>query len=262
MDLLLDQEGDDLPELRLKEKNILHIAAMTRAQQSRLRESVEPRQEEAAAMRPTPKEKPRVEQPNPLEAEDSNQTVATSTSKEAYAPFEWQQEIGGEHRPDLEKLCRDAYPADKTFQKVLHKPEDHKLFQVVDQLIYYLGNSENRTLCIPRSEFRGRRLAELVIDQVHRIVGHMGPRVTENYARRHFWWPTLGTDVKLFCDSCATCQATKTVNRRPQGPLHSLPIPTKPWSSIGMDFVGPFPLVDTLDYIWVVLCRQIGRAHV
>jgi len=89
----------------------------------------------------------------------------------------------------------------------------------------------------------------------------MGPHITENYAPRLFWWPTLGTDIKSFCDSCSVCQATKTSNQRPQGPLHSLPIPTKPWSSIGMDFVGPSPLVNEFDYIWVVLCRLTLLVH-
>jgi hypothetical protein len=51
------------------------------------------------------------------------------------------------------------------------------------------------------------------------------------------------------------CQATKTINQRLHGLLHSLPIPTKPWSSIGMDFVGPFPLINDFNYIGVVLCR-------
>jgi len=89
----------------------------------------------------------------------------------------------------------------------------------------------------------------------------MGTHVTENYAQRHFWWPTLGTDIKNFCDSCSTCQATKTSNQRPQGLLHVLPVPTKPWSSIGMDFVGPFPLVNGFNYIWVVLCRLTSLVH-
>jgi hypothetical protein len=104
-------------------------------------------------------------------------------------------------------------------------------------------------------------VTELVIDQVHRIVGHMGPSITDSYAWQNFWWPTLGSDVKAFCNSCAMCQAIKTSNQRPQGLLHSLPIPMMPWSSIGMDFVGPFPLADDVDYIWVVLCRLTSLVH-
>jgi hypothetical protein len=38
-------------------------------------------------------------------------------------------------------------------------------------------------------------------------------------------------------------------------------MPTKLWSSIGLDFVGPFPLVDNFDYVWVVLCRLTSLVH-
>src|SRR5713101_7646434 len=155
-------------------------------------------------MRPPPiANAPGKEPQIPPRTKANNLTVATSTTKDPPVPFIWQPEIGGKSYPNLEKLCRDMYKSDKTFRKILHNPKDHKLFQVVDRLIYYHGNLETRTLCIPHSEFRGRKLAEIVIDQVHRTVGHMGPRVTENYARRLFWWPTLGANVKIFCDSCS-----------------------------------------------------------
>jgi hypothetical protein len=147
------------------------------------------------------------------------------------------------------------------FRKILEHPEHHKNFEINNDLIYYLPNSKIWALCIPHSEFWGRRVTELVLDQVHRIVGHMGPSITKNYARRNFWWPSLGSNVKAFCKSCAMCQAIKTSNQRPQGLLHSLPIPTTPWSSIGMDFMGPFPLANDLDYIWVVLCRLTTLVH-
>ena len=188
-------------------------------------------------------------------------TVAKSKTANAPAPFVWKPEIDGENCPDLEKLCREGYTSDKLFQKILQNPKDHKSFSVEKGTIYHTTDSETRVLCIPHSEFQGRKVTELVIDQVHRTVGHMGTRITENYACHYFWWPTLGTDIKLYCESCQTCQATKMSNKRLQGLLHSLPIPTKPWSSIRMDFVGPFPLVDNLDYIWVVLCRFTALVH-
>ena len=140
------------------------------------------------------------------------------------------------------------------FQKIIKHPKDHKSFEVTNRVIYHKTNADNKVICIPESNIRGRRLMELVINQAHRIVGHLGARITESYAQQFFWWTTLGPDIKAFCDSCSTCQATKTSNQRPQGLLHVLPIPSMPWSSIGMDFGGPFPMVDNLNYIWVVLC--------
>ena len=45
------------------------------------------------------------------------------------------------------------------------------------------------------------------------------------------------------------------------GKLHGLPIPDKPWSSIGMDFMGPFPEVAGYNYLWVIVCRLTSMVH-
>jgi transposase InsO family protein len=47
----------------------------------------------------------------------------------------------------------------------------------------------------------------------------------------------------------------------PTGKLDPLPIPTRPWESVGMDFVGPFPEVDKYNYLWVVICRMWSMVH-
>ena len=194
-------------------------------------------------------------------AAENDTTVANSAASGTPAPFTWQRQVDGERRPNLERLCREGYTSDKTFRKILEHPGGHKSFEVNDGIVHYTPNPDKRALCIPHSKFRGRKLTELVLDQVHRVIGHMGMHITASYVRRLFWWPSLRSDVQAFCKSCATCQAIKTSNERPQGLLHSLPIPTTPWSSISMDFVGPFPLSDGVDYIWVVLCRLTSLVH-
>jgi transposase InsO family protein len=35
----------------------------------------------------------------------------------------------------------------------------------------------------------------------------------------------------------------------------------KPWDSIGMDFVGPFPESQGHDYLWIVICRLTSMVH-
>src|ERR1700742_4885253 len=67
--------------------------------------------------------------------------------------------------------------------------------------------------------------------------------------------------VDLYCKSCPVCQQMKGENKAAQGLLHALPVPTRPWQSIGMDFVGPFPEVDGYNYLWVVICRLTTYVH-
>ena len=59
----------------------------------------------------------------------------------------------------------------------------------------------------------------------------------------------MGKDIEKFCLTCGSYQMSKMSNKHPLGLLHSLPIPTRPWESVGMDFVGPFPESDGFDYL-------------
>jgi len=51
-------------------------------------------------------------------------------------------------------------------------------------------------------------------------------------------------DVHAFCETCVTCQTSKSSNQKPYGLLlvNPLPVPSKPWEAIGIDFLGPLPL--------------------
>ena len=83
---------------------------------------------------------------------------------------------------------------------------------------------------------------------------------TSCYIRRYYWWPSMGTDIELFCSSCPSCQVTKDSNQKPSGLLHSLRIPNRPWQSIGMDFMGPLPMSEGYDYLLVIIDRFTGTS--
>ena len=49
------------------------------------------------------------------------------------------------------------------------------------------------------------------------------------------------TDVEEYCKTCTTCAMSKPNNQLPMGTLKTLPVPHRPWQTIGIDFVGPLP---------------------
>jgi len=100
-----------------------------------------------------------------------------------------------------------------------------------------------------------------VISQAHEVLGHYGPQKTADYVRHHYWWPCIRQDVEQYCKMCPVCQMMKSSTQRVPGLLHSLPIPMRPWESIAMDFVGPFPESSNCDYLWVVICRLTSMVH-
>jgi len=68
-------------------------------------------------------------------------------------------------------------------------------------------------------------------------------------------------DTEKFCKSCEICAQPKGEYQKPLGKLHLLQIATRPWESIGMDFVGPFLEENRYNYLWVVICRMTSMVH-
>ncbi len=94
-----------------------------------------------------------------------------------------------------------------------------------------------------------------------RLVCHPGIRRTLFAIRQRFWWPTLAADVRQFVLACPTCAQCKPVNRPPDGLLHPLPIPSRPWSHIALDFVSGLPPSKGNTVILTVVDRFSKAVH-
>ena len=68
-------------------------------------------------------------------------------------------------------------------------------------------------------------------------------------------------DTEKFISSCEICQTTKWTSQWMPGLLHQLPIPDTPWTSIVMDFIGPFPKSLDSNYLWVIVCHLTSQVH-
>ena len=143
---------------------------------------------------------------------------------------------------NLVQIMHRSYCKDPLFAKIMTHPEAHLRFGIRDQLIWMKSQMGRDVVCIPQGAFlRGRKLVKVILDQAHSTIGHFGQFHTSRYIQRYYWWPSMGTNIELFCSSCPSCQVMKDSNQKPSGLLHSLPIPDRPWQSIGMDFMGPLP---------------------
>ena len=141
---------------------------------------------------------------------------------------------------DLLTVLRGRYGSDSAFSSILARPHDFRNFELEDQLIY-LKRPGGRVLCIPKISIQGRNVRELIISEAHSMLAHLGASKTLDYLRDHVWWKDLVSDVRAFCETCYTCKISKPTNQKPYGLLNPLAIPSYPWESIGMDFVGPLP---------------------
>jgi hypothetical protein len=234
VDQVLDPEGDDLPVARFVE---VKAARITRAK------------------RPNRPEK------------KGNETLPEEVTPEKEVVTIW--EAGSPDHPlkinlgdeSMTSAIREGYEEDTVFKKVMENITQHPAYRIRKGILYLDNPIGQSVICVPAATKGGRRIIELIIDQSHTLVGHQGYRKVVDYVRRWFWWPTMSKDIKKFCDSCGRCQTTKASTTRPMGLLHSLPIPTRPWSSIAMDFVGPFPKSKGFDFLMVILDRLSSMVH-
>ena len=71
----------------------------------------------------------------------------------------------------------------------------------------------------------------------------------------------MSHDIESYCKSCSTCTTSKDANSKPTGLLHSLPIPDRLWQSIGMDFMGPLPKLNNINYLLVIIDQLMSQVH-
>jgi hypothetical protein len=133
---------------------------------------------------------------------------------------------------------------------VEEKEEPTNKYIIDDGLLYYRTDEYSPwRLCLPDIPFRER-----VIHDNHdlTIAGHPGYAKTYSKITRNYYWPNISSDVRKHVQQCDACQRTKASN----------PIPSRPWESIGMDFLGPLPKSKTdNDMILVIIDRLTKLAH-
>ncbi|KAJ0436024.1 putative nucleotidyltransferase, Ribonuclease H [Helianthus annuus] len=91
--------------------------------------------------------------------------------------------------------------------------------------------------------------------------GHFGFHKTLARVKASFWWSGVKERVKRFIRDCHICQRFKTESCRPAGLLQPLPIPSRIWEDISMDFIEGLPPSNGFTTIMVVVDRLSKYAH-
>ncbi|KAG2335789.1 hypothetical protein BDR05DRAFT_846632, partial [Suillus weaverae] len=84
---------------------------------------------------------------------------------------------------------RHQYSKDAMFRKILESPKDYRNFESKDGLIN-IKLKDRTALCIPDVKVGERHLIEVLIDQAHSLLAHLGADKTLSYLREHIWWKT------------------------------------------------------------------------
>ncbi|KAM1133241.1 hypothetical protein ACFX19_043220 [Malus domestica] len=133
---------------------------------------------------------------------------------------------------------------------------------IVGNLRYQLDNEflkfKHRIVISPQSCWRDKIFGE---HQLSPIAGHEGFLKTYKQISRSFYWEGMKKYIKDMVSSCSICQQNKYETISPPGLLQPLPIPTKIWADISMDFIVGLPPCKGKTVIWVVIDRLSKYAH-
>ena len=91
------------------------------------------------------------------------------------------------------------------------------------------------------------------------LAGHFGVAKTAALLGRHYYWPNYQKDVREFVQSCQRCGESKSSNQKKSGLLQPLPIPTRRFEVITMDFVTGLPEADGFTAIMVMVDKLTKR---
>jgi hypothetical protein len=87
------------------------------------------------------------------------------------------------------------------------------------------------------------------------VSGHFGVGKTMAHLKRFCCWPQMKEIVTKYVKGCVMCSTCKPTNRK-LGLYSPLPVPSHPWESISMDFLGGLPMSKGgHDYLYVVMDR-------
>ncbi|KAI2653766.1 Transposon Tf2-6 polyprotein [Labeo rohita] len=111
--------------------------------------------------------------------------------------------------------------------------------------------------CPPDRQFVPQTQRVDLIHSMHTSLGtgHPGVNNTLSLLSDRFWWPSMARDVRRYVQGCKECAISKSPRHLPAGKLHPLPVPNRPWSHLGVDFMTDLPSSDGNTCILVIIDR-------
>lgn len=127
------------------------------------------------------------------------------------------------------------------------------------------SNGENPTPsgCPVNRLFVPATMRPQVIHWAHtsKLTCHPGIRRTIYAIRQRFWWPAMEREVREYVGACPVCARNKTSSQARTGLLQPLPVPSRPWAEISLDFVTGLPLSQGNTTVLTVVDRFSKMVH-
>uniref|UniRef100_A0A8C6PCB6 Gypsy retrotransposon integrase-like protein 1 n=1 Tax=Nothobranchius furzeri TaxID=105023 RepID=A0A8C6PCB6_NOTFU len=175
------------------------------------------------------------------------------------------------YRPGSKNTKPDAlsrqYASDREVEPATVLPPNRIIggvtWEIRDQVLEALKTDPGPNTGPPGRLYVPQPLRGKVIHWAHtgRVSLHPGVGRTVALIKRSFWWPSMYRDTKDYVSGCHTCSQQKGVHRPPAGLLQPLPIPSRPWSHIALDFVCGLPSSRGFTVVLTIIDRFSKACH-
>ena len=119
-------------------------------------------------------------------------------------------------------------------------------YYIKDQLLYHFGKLCNQLI---------ERINIIMKAHTSLISGHFGVSKTFAQLQRYCYWTKMNVTVSRYVRGCTMCAKRRPSNRK-LGLYTPLPLPSHPWESVSMEFVGRLPKSRKgHDYLYVIVDR-------
>jgi hypothetical protein len=135
----------------------------------------------------------------------------------------------------LKQAIRNAYAHDPRSLNIQQNPTRWPTYSMKEGLILL----NHRRIYIPDD----KTLKTQIMYEAHdsKLSGHLGVDKTIELIKRTYYWSGMDKHIKEYVTTCLQCQSNKPSHTLPMGLLQPLPIPTRPWEQVTLDFITQLP---------------------
>ncbi|XP_049335604.1 uncharacterized protein LOC125802248 [Astyanax mexicanus] len=159
----------------------------------------------------------------------------------------------------LSRMYTDEAPQDTSSETILQPGVvvSSIRWEVDDEIERALQDIEIPSQCPSDKLYVPVNFRDRLITWAHSSItsGHPGETRTQQLLLNRYWWESMSSDVHKFVPSCSVCSQCETPKTLPAGKLVPLPVPSRPWSHLAVDFVTDLPLSQSYTTILTVIDR-------
>ena len=141
--------------------------------------------------------------------------------------------------PWLQRI-QQAYESDPAARKLYRQSTGYKQNQRFKRAFGVLYFTAEGAHCVYVPDADDLRVALMREFHETPVAGHFGHQKVYAALCQHYYWPNMPVDVQRFVQACPVCQR---INQTPQPRVqtHPLPVPSRPFQQITLDWVSGFP---------------------